>query len=180
MQYTNGSLFAEINPQMNTGPTMTKTPAQLIADALDAAMQTANNGKRMSQAMLSRMSGVPQPTISRTLSGKSIPEIATLAPLISVLGRNNVALASSIDALLPQQENLTPNKTIGSLAVPMFALPCPKCGKVAHKSFIELEMNDAIACECGHAVVVADYYGMAQLETILKSFGGIGFNLRKR
>lgn len=70
--------------------------------------------------------------------------------------------------------------TIGALAAPMFALPCTKCGKVSHKSFIDLETQDDIACSCGASIHVADYYGISELETILKSFGGAGFSLRKR
>lgn len=101
MQCTNGRLFANSYSRINTGLAMKKTPAQMIADALDAAMETANNGKRMSQAELSRRSGVPQPTISRTLSGNSIPEVKTIAPLVAVLGARNVDLQSSISALLP-------------------------------------------------------------------------------
>lgn len=102
-QCANGRLFDNFDPRLNTEG-MKKTPAQLIADALDFAMQTAHNGKRMSQAELSRQSGVPQPTISRTLSGETIPELATLAPLIHVLGKGNVDLAPSIEALLPRQD----------------------------------------------------------------------------
>lgn len=112
-QYTNERSFAKQNSQMNTSATMKKTPAQLIADALDSAMETAFNGKRMSQAELSRQSGVPQPTISRTLSGESIPELKTLAPLIHVLGKGNVGLAPSIQSLLPKPEagELTDDET---------------------------------------------------------------------
>lgn len=69
---------------------------------------------------------------------------------------------------------------VDAFAVAMFALPCTKCGKVSHKSFIELESHGDIACSCGALVHIADYYGKAQLETILKSFGGAGFSLRKR
>lgn len=63
----------------------------------------------------------------------------------------------------------------------MFALPCTKCGKVSHKSFIELELNDTIPCpSCGSNINIADYYGPTELDTILKSLGGSGLTLRKR
>lgn len=157
---------------------MKKTPAQLIADALDAAMKTANNGKPMTQASLSRLSGVPQPTISRTLSGKSIPEIQTLAPLVSVLGVGNVDLASSIEALLPAMENHQP--ALSLLTIQMFAIGCKSCGKVTHKSLMELDMSDTTKCTCGATINITDYYREPQLQVILKSLGGSGFALRKR
>lgn len=81
---------------------------------------------------------------------------------------------------LDKDHSASPN-SIATLTVPMFALPCTKCGKVSHKSFIELELNDRIPCPaCSSAINVADYYGLAELETILKSLGGSGFTLRKR
>lgn len=70
--------------------------------------------------------------------------------------------------------------SIAALAVQMFALGCPKCGKVSRKSFIELEANDEVPCECGNRIEIAHYYSTTDLETILKSFGGTGFALRKR
>lgn len=56
-----------------------------IADELDRAMQ-AYRGTGISQAELSRISKVPQPTISRTLNGDSTPETATLMKLAKALG----------------------------------------------------------------------------------------------
>lgn len=53
-----------------------------IANLIDQAMRD----KRITQAKLSKISGVPQATISRTLSGKSVPETATLVPLFAALG----------------------------------------------------------------------------------------------
>lgn len=74
-----------------------------------------------------------------------------------------------------------PQPTIQALTVKMFAITCTKCGKVMHQSFIELETNDTIPCpSCGVDLVVSDYYGVPELETILKSLGGAGFSLRKR
>lgn len=78
-----------------------ETPAQQIATALDSAMRAFDNGNGIGQAELSRRSGVPQPTISRTLKGKSIPETDTLTKLISVLGPKNVALGKEVASILP-------------------------------------------------------------------------------
>lgn len=178
VQCTNARLFADCDARINT-EWMTKTAAQLIGDALDSAMQTADNGKPMSQAELSRRSGVPQPTISRTLSGKTIPETQTLAALIDVLGTGNVNLAASIEALLPTPKES--NQTIAPLVAKIFALPCASCGHVSHQSFIDLETNDEIACpDCGTRINVAYYYGQTELAEFLKSIGGSGFVARKR
>ena len=56
-----------------------------IADELDAAMKAFNGGKGISQADLSKISKVPQPTISRTLKGLSEPEGKTLRKLSAAL-----------------------------------------------------------------------------------------------
>ena len=55
-----------------------------LAKQIDQAMR-AWKPKRLSQAELSRLSGVPQPTISRTLKGDSIPETDTLLRISKVL-----------------------------------------------------------------------------------------------
>jgi transcriptional regulator with XRE-family HTH domain len=60
--------------------------AKTIADALDQALSKADSGKRMSQSALSRLSKVPQPTISRALSAFSVPEIDTIIKLCAVIG----------------------------------------------------------------------------------------------
>lgn len=78
-----------------------ETPAQKIANAIDSAMRAFENGKGIGQAELSRRSGVPQPTISRTLKAKSTPETETLTKLISVLGPENVALGKVVASILP-------------------------------------------------------------------------------
>lgn len=57
-----------------------------IADELDSAMKAFNGHKGISQAELAKKSGVPQPTISRTLKGVSQPETATLRKLAKFLG----------------------------------------------------------------------------------------------
>lgn len=74
----------------------------------------------------------------------------------------------------------SPQRSISSLAVSMFAVRCAKCGEVSHKSFMELELNDTLPCSCGATISVADYYGQSDLEKILKGLGGDGFVLRKR
>lgn len=71
--------------------------------------------------------------------------------------------------------------TMAPLVAKVFALPCVVCGHVSHQSFIDLEMNDTIACpSCKTAIEVASYYGQAELAEFLKSIGGSGFVLRKR
>lgn len=103
MQYVNGRKLDTGSGQMNTVVTM-RNPAQEIAAALDAAMQTMIvGGKPISQSELSRRSGVPQATISRTLSGKSIPEVETLSPLIAVLGEENVHIPKEVMMLVPHK-----------------------------------------------------------------------------
>lgn len=55
-----------------------------LAKQIDQAMREWKP-KRLSQAELARLSGVPQPTISRTLKGDSIPETETLLRISKVL-----------------------------------------------------------------------------------------------
>lgn len=55
-----------------------------IADDLDKAMANFKPGG-ISQPDLAKLSGVPQPTISRTLKGKSTPETYTLIKLARAL-----------------------------------------------------------------------------------------------
>lgn len=150
--------------------------AKKIGDAIDAAMKAFNGGKGIGQSDLSRRSGVPQPTISRTLKGKSIPETDTLSKLVSVLGPDT--LGKTIAAIIHKTES---GPTMAPLVVKAFALPCIKCGHVSHQSFIDLEMSDTISCpSCGNQINVASYYGKPQLEEFLKSIGATGFVLRKR
>lgn len=79
-----------------------KNPAQQIAEAIDSAMQSMIvKGKPISQSELSRRSGVPQATISRTLKGLSIPETNTLSRLIAVLGEDNVKIPQEVLMLVP-------------------------------------------------------------------------------
>jgi hypothetical protein len=70
--------------------------------------------------------------------------------------------------------------TVEALTVPMFGLVCPRCGQVRHHSFIELELNDQITCDCGHSITVADYYGIPVLQQILECLGSRRLTLRKR
>jgi len=55
-----------------------------IANELDKAMAGYRKGG-ISQAELAKLSGVPQPTISRTLKGLSVPETKTLIKLARAL-----------------------------------------------------------------------------------------------
>jgi transcriptional regulator with XRE-family HTH domain len=64
-----------------------------IASVIDQAMRE----KRMTQKVLSKRSGVPQATISRTLGGKSVPETSTLVKLFGALGLST----SLIDDMQP-------------------------------------------------------------------------------
>lgn len=77
-----------------------ETPAQKIASAIDAAMKNFNGGKGISQSELARGCKVPQPTISRTLKGNSIPETETLSKIIKFLGPANVILDNSVTAII--------------------------------------------------------------------------------
>ena len=58
--------------------------ASEIAAQIDHAM-TARKTKQWSQSELSRVSGVPQPTISRTLKGKTTPDTETLTKIARAL-----------------------------------------------------------------------------------------------
>lgn len=101
---------------MNTVTPM-RNPAQEIAAAIDSAMKSFMvDGKPITQAELSRRSGVPQATISRTLSGKTIPEMKTLSSLISVLGENNVAIPKEVMVLVPSSQ---PKPAIHTLDDPL-------------------------------------------------------------
>lgn len=152
--------------------------AKQIGDALDVAMRDYDNGRGIRQSALARLSGVPQPTISRTLSGKSVPETETLSKLVAVLG--HAALGKTIAAILGNNQH-TKAPTIAPLTAKIFALRCDKCGHVSHQSFIDLEANDIISCPACYGLInVADYYGQAQLAEFVKSIGATGFALRKR
>ncbi|VWD22208.1 helix-turn-helix domain-containing protein [Burkholderia contaminans] len=74
-----------------------------IGDELDKAMRL--RGVR-SQGELSRLSGVPQPTINRTLKGNTVPEFGTLKKLADALGLDPVALLQG-DAV--EGSNLDPD-----------------------------------------------------------------------
>lgn len=64
--------------------TYVHSPMMDLAKQIDQAMREWKP-KRLSQAELARLSGVPQPTISRTLKGDSIPETETLLRISKVL-----------------------------------------------------------------------------------------------
>lgn len=66
--------------------------AMNIGDLLDQAMK--QRGIR-SQGALSRLSGVPQPTINRTLKNVSVPEFSTLKKLADALQLDVRALMDS-------------------------------------------------------------------------------------
>lgn len=76
-QYMNGCAFAKPYSSAHS-QTMN------LADELDVAMGAFRPGG-ISQAELARISGVPQPTISRTLKGTSIHETKTLLKLATAL-----------------------------------------------------------------------------------------------
>lgn len=69
---------------------------------------------------------------------------------------------------------------IDVLTVQVFPLRCPECGKVSHKSFIQLEMNDRLPCDhCGLVFNINDQYGNGELKMFLESIGRKGFILRQ-
>lgn len=151
--------------------------AKKIGDALDAAMQAYDGGRGIKQASLSRISGVPQPTISRTLGGKSIPETETLTKLVSVLGSET--LGKTVAAII--HKPVAQQATMAALVAKIFALPCKGCGHVSHQSFADLEANATIPCPtCGNSIDVTSYYGKAKLAEFLKSIGAIGIAVRDR
>lgn len=71
--------------------TCVHSPVMDLAKQIDQAMRDWKP-KRLSQAELARLSGVPQPTISRTLKGDSIPETETLLRISKVLKINFTGL----------------------------------------------------------------------------------------
>ncbi len=71
--------------------TSVHSPVMDLAKQIDQAMRDWKP-KRLSQAELARLSGVPQPTISRTLKGDSIPETETLLRISKVLKINFTGL----------------------------------------------------------------------------------------
>lgn len=153
------------------------TEAKQIGDALDSAMKEYDSGRGIGQSDLCRLSGVPQPTISRTLKGKSIPETSTLTKLVAVLGTDK--LGKAVASIISAREQQAP--TIAPLTAKLFALRCNECGHVFHKSFIDLESSDTLACDsCSASVNVTDYYGQTQLAEFLKSIGATGIALRNR
>ena len=136
-------------------------------------------GKRLSGAELGRLSGVPQPTISRTLKGKSIPETETLSKLIAVLGADRVKLPDAVKSMVGE-----PTKFAGvpmkALSAKIFPLICPQCHQVSHKSFIELDANDTLPCDaCGTVFNINNQYGHGELVMFLESLGGSGIALRQ-
>lgn len=77
-------------------------------------------------------------------------------------------------------ENPESNAPLDVLTVRVFPLRCPECGKVSHKSFIELEMNDRLPCDhCKLVFNINDQYGHRELEAFLQSIGRKGFILRQ-
>ena len=87
-----------------------KIEAKRIADELNAAMaefvDPTTGKKGISARQLGLRSGVPQPTISRTLSAESIPETKTLAKLSSALGRKIGGYqAAGVDSVLDHDDS---------------------------------------------------------------------------
>lgn len=63
-----------------------KDPERYIALEIVGKLMAARDRKGISQRELSRLSGVPQKTISRIENGMDIPKIPTLLKLANVLG----------------------------------------------------------------------------------------------
>lgn len=127
-----------------------------IASALAAAMDSHYGGKPISQADLSRQSDVPQPTISRTLKGKTVPEMATLSKLIKVLGPSKVVLSPSVLSTL----NAAPASEQSNL-ITIERTTHPNRHIAAVISFME-DMDDDGRLECVGAV---EYIGMKRAQS---------------
>lgn len=74
-----------MNVILTNSYSLTHSHGMDIANQLDQAMRSYDNNKGISQAALAALSKVPQPTISRTLKGNSIPETKTLIKLARAL-----------------------------------------------------------------------------------------------
>lgn len=92
-QYAFASSFDSGDARADHEPMTTpiNLEAKRIADELDAAMRayraTPSSKPGISQRALAALSGVPQPTISRTLKMVSVPETETLSRLSQALRR---------------------------------------------------------------------------------------------
>lgn len=89
-----------------------------IADQLDKAMADFRPGG-ISQPELAQLSGVPQPTISRTLKGKSIPETKTLIKLARALKCTLGGYTGTETISKPSASNVTELKCKEPEALPM-------------------------------------------------------------
>lgn len=81
---------------------------------------------------------------------------------------------------IDEELTMNPVGSLDILSLPIFPLVCPECGKVSHKSFIELEMNDRLPCGCcGVVFNINHQYGSGQLKMFLDGIGRAGFVLRQ-
>lgn len=81
----NHQVNTRMNALLRSGYSLPHSCGMDIANQLDQAMKSFDNNKGISQAALAALSGVPQPTISRTLKGNSTPETKTLIKLARAL-----------------------------------------------------------------------------------------------
>lgn len=80
-----------------------------IAKTIDDAMKRTG----MSQSELERRSGVSQATLSRTLSGKTVPETNTLKKIFAVLGMDYAQLLNDAQPVITQKDVTFPSGTVG-------------------------------------------------------------------
>lgn len=125
---------------MDTHHTM-KSPAQEIAAALDTAMQKYDAGRGISQSELSRRSGVPQATISRTLKGKTIPEVDTLSRLVEALGRHNVDIPASVMTMVPHKPMTEQDRLDAYILHRMHAVEMVIRTLIKHRDVSETELG---------------------------------------
>lgn len=131
-----------------------------IAAAIDAAMRSYDHGRGISQAALSRLSGVPQPTISRTLKGRSTPETSTLSRLIEVLGVGSVEIKPSVAALL---SNVGTDKTNAAKRFPATTKRGRRIAEIV--SILHKINDDGLMHVLGRVEDAAHRYPMATKKT---------------
>lgn len=118
--------------------------------------------------------------VSQWLLGSAHSKTGKPRGMRPVSARKIEKACKKTEGWLDQDHSEQDTVTVEALTVKMFCLVCPRCGEVSHHSFIELELNDQIACSRGHAITVADYYGVPVLQQILECLGSRRLSLRKR
>lgn len=129
----------------------------------------------LTQGQLAKKAGLKNQSIIGMLESGQRKNSAHIPVIADALGVSALWLATGKGS-----KEQDPPAPLDILAIPMFPLHCPECGKTSHKAFIELEMNDRLPCGvCGITFNINDQYGTGQLEMFLKGIGRAGFSLRK-